>query len=793
MGQKTGDAVNFVANSTKLAKAGFAEAGQSLDLLTTIMNAYGLEAKDVTKVSDILINTQNLGKVTVGELSQSMGKVIPTAKAYGINLEQVASGYAIMTAKGIKSAETTTYMASMFNELGKSGTKASDTVKEISGKSFQDLIKSGKTVGDVLAMMDDYAKKNNLSLADLFGSAEAGKASLILSANAGKDFNEMLKSMNNTAGATDEAFKKVTNTTGERFRKSLNQLKNDAIKLGDSIAPLMDKLSSAISTIADKLNGLSKEQLDSIAKWGTFAIASGGALKILGGGISTIGNIAGGLSKLTGFLGKATTATKSAEAAIGLATKGFSAMGLATKASTILLNPWALAIAGVGIAGVATAKYLKKDAVPAVDLFADKVEYSTKQVTDNYGNMTTQVESNTIKISKATKDAVGAYIKMDDDVSKTLTDLYVTSAKITGDNTKSLIDKYNSMNTQIKDGMDKHYSNQEKTMKDFFATSNALTDKEEADALKTLKESNEDKKRENDEYVKKIQTILEKASKDKRELNSQEQKEINAIQEKMKTNAVKSLSDSEVESKVILERLKGYSERITAEQASEVIKNAEKQRQESVNAAEKQYDETVANIVRMRDESHAITKDQADKLIADAERQKKESITKAGEMKDEVVQKIKEMNADTLKNIDENDGHIMSKWEKLKGWFTDNPITRWIKTKTDDSDSEPGHKWTGTNYWQGGLTYLHDAPGRNTNYELYDLPRGTRIYNHDASEDLVLQTAESVATKVAGSILNNSNGKGKIEVIQHIYCPVPTPSELARQTKNNLKELGLQW
>ena len=261
----------------------------------------------------------------------------------------------------------------------------------------------------------------------------------------------------------------------------------------------------------------------------------------------------------------------------------------------------------------------------------------------------------------------------------------------------------------------------------------------------------------------------------------------------MKTNAVKSLSDSEVESKVILERLKGYSERITAEQASEVIKNAEKQRQESVNAAEKQYDETVANIVRMRDESHAITKDQADKLIADAERQKKESITKAGEMKDEVVQKIKEMNADTLKNIDENDGHIMSKWEKLKGWFTDNPITRWIKTKNDDSDSEPGHKWTGTNYWQGGLTYLHDAPGRNTNYELYDLPRGTRIYNHDASEDLVLQTAESVATKVAGSILNNSNGKGKIEVIQHIYCPVPTPSELARQTKNNLEELGLQW
>ena len=38
-GQKTGDAVNFVTNSTMLAKAGFAETSQTLDVLTTILNA----------------------------------------------------------------------------------------------------------------------------------------------------------------------------------------------------------------------------------------------------------------------------------------------------------------------------------------------------------------------------------------------------------------------------------------------------------------------------------------------------------------------------------------------------------------------------------------------------------------------------------------------------------------------------------------------------------------------------------------------------------------------------------
>ena len=39
-GQQTGDAVNFVSNATKLAKAGFAESADALDILTTIMNAY---------------------------------------------------------------------------------------------------------------------------------------------------------------------------------------------------------------------------------------------------------------------------------------------------------------------------------------------------------------------------------------------------------------------------------------------------------------------------------------------------------------------------------------------------------------------------------------------------------------------------------------------------------------------------------------------------------------------------------------------------------------------------------
>ncbi|HAT4161906.1 TPA: phage tail tape measure protein [Clostridium perfringens] len=279
-GQKTGDAVNFVSNSTKLAKAGFAEAGQSLDILTTILNSYGMKASEVTKVSDTLIQTQNLGKVTVGELSADMGKVIPTAKSLDVNLSQVASGYAIMTAKGVKCAETTTYMNSMFDELGKSGTVAQKALKEATGKTFPELMKSGKSVGDVLNSMNEYAKKNKKSLSDMFGSAQAGKAALLLSENGGKDFNNMLKQMNDSSGATEKAFKKMSSTTQYSLTAALNQGKNALIGFGDVIAPFVSLAAQVLSKVTSLFNNMSLGQKKLVVGFGATFV---GANILLGG------------------------------------------------------------------------------------------------------------------------------------------------------------------------------------------------------------------------------------------------------------------------------------------------------------------------------------------------------------------------------------------------------------------------------------------------------------------------------------------------------------------------------
>jgi TP901 family phage tail tape measure protein len=795
-GQSTADAVNFVTNATKLAKSGFAEAGESLDLLTTILNSYGLKSSEVNKVSDILVQTQNKGKVTVGELAQSMGKIIPTANALGVNLEQVASGYAIMTSKGIKSAEATTYMASMLNEMGKSGTSANKVIEKATGKTFPELIKSGKSVGDILNIMNDYAKKNGKSLTDMFGSAEAGKSALILSNNAGKDFNEMLKSMGLSAGETDKAFAKVNDVTGVKLAKSLNALKNSVVKMGDALTPIIEKLASGMQKLADKFNSITPEQQEMIIKTAGIIAVAAPLLIITGKLISAFGVISGAIGAVSTAMGIGAAATAGVGVAGGVATTGIAGLGAAVGTALVPLLPFIAAIGAVVATGFAIKHVLDQEVIPEVDLFADKSVTTSKKITDSHGNIVRSFDTVVTKISDGTEKAVGAYIKLDDDATKSLSSLYVNSTKITTEIATTLTTKYNEMGNQIKNSIDGHFKESYKTMQTFFNDSSALTAEEEAKALAKLNQDNEHNKTVTDIHLAKIQAILKIASDEKRALTLNEQIKINEIQNTMKINAVKTLSDGEVESKVILERLKAYTTRITTEQASEEIKNANKAKDGTILAANEKYSKSIAEIIKMRDESHSITADQASKLIKDAQSQRDGTIKNAEEMRAGVISKITAMNTDVVSNINISTGDILTSWDKLKNWwgswFPEKKNLTVVTTYEErvsnggkpDLNSHIGKNSSGTDYWKGGLTTMHEEK-----YELYNLPRASKIYNHDASEDMVLKTAQEVAK----GVLSSSGGKGITQTV-NIYSPnALNPSDTARANRKVLQEMAFNF
>lgn len=310
-GQKTGDAVNFVSKATDLARAGFAETGDALDVLSTIMNAYGLEASEVDKVSNDLIMTQNLGKTTVAELSSSMGKVIPTAKSTGVNLDELCGAYAVMTSNGVATAETTTYLNSMLNELGKQGSTAANAfaagtehIKE-GGLTMAEAMEQGWSLSDVLSVLDEQAAASGTSINNMFSSAEAGKAANILWDNAEK-FNGAVEEIQGSTTATSDALGNLE-TSGHKTEVAINQIKNAGLEFGQTIsamlAPALQKLAEYIRNAKEKLDGMDDGQKQAIVTIGLIAAAIGPALVIIGKVITAVGTITTGVGSLVGFVG----------------------------------------------------------------------------------------------------------------------------------------------------------------------------------------------------------------------------------------------------------------------------------------------------------------------------------------------------------------------------------------------------------------------------------------------------------------------------------------------------------
>ena len=310
-GQKTGDAVNFVSKATDLARAGFAETGDALDVLSTIMNAYRLEASEVDKVSNDLIMTQNLGKTTVAELSSSMGKVIPTAKSTGVNLDELCGAYAVMTSNGVATAETTTYLNSMLNELGKQGSTAANAfaagtehIKE-GGLTMAEAMEQGWSLSDVLSVLDEQAAASGTSINNMFSSAEAGKAANILWDNAEK-FNGAVEEIQGSTTATSDALGNLE-TSGHKTEVAINQIKNAGLEFGQTIsamlAPALQKLAEYIRNAKEKLDGMDDGQKQAIVTIGLIVAAIGPALVIIGKVITAVGTIATGVGSLVGFVG----------------------------------------------------------------------------------------------------------------------------------------------------------------------------------------------------------------------------------------------------------------------------------------------------------------------------------------------------------------------------------------------------------------------------------------------------------------------------------------------------------
>lgn len=284
----TADAANFVGRANQLSVAGFTSLSNATDVLTTTLNAYGLSADQVTGISNVLIQTQNLGKTSVDELSASMGKAISTGSAYGVNLENLSTAYVELTKGGIATAEATTYLSGMLNELGKSSSNVGKILQEKTGKSFGQLMRDGWSLADVLDVLMQSVDGNSEALMQLWSSQEAGKAANALAVQGFDDFNNVLgqmeREMSGATSTTKDAYEIMTNTSefvDTRFKTALTNL---GVAAGDQLRPALDWVKSSLTGVLESATEIVSGS-PAIMAIITGATAATGALAVAIGGL----------------------------------------------------------------------------------------------------------------------------------------------------------------------------------------------------------------------------------------------------------------------------------------------------------------------------------------------------------------------------------------------------------------------------------------------------------------------------------------------------------------------------
>lgn len=310
----TADAASFAGTATKLAVGGFTSATTAVDVLTTAINAYGLAASDATQLSDYLITTQNLGKTSVDQLAQSVGEVIPLASAYNVQMDNLSSAYAVLTANGIATAESGTYLKSMLNELGDTGSDVSEVLLNSTGKTFAQLMEQGYSLGDVMAMLGDAVDGDSTAFNALWSSTEAGIGALSLF-NAGADkYNSVLDSMRTSAGATEKAYSTMADTTDKSKQRMENSFNNLKISVGDVLNPALTQVYEGFTSVFAGMSDFVDEHPAVVAAISAIAVGVGG---------------------FTGALAAYNIATTAAK----FVTEAFTA--------TLAANPFVLAAAGI--------------------------------------------------------------------------------------------------------------------------------------------------------------------------------------------------------------------------------------------------------------------------------------------------------------------------------------------------------------------------------------------------------------------------------------------------------------
>ncbi|MGX0402184.1 phage tail tape measure protein [Staphylococcus epidermidis] len=320
-GWDTKDMLKGVGGVMDLAAASGEDLASVSDIVTDNLTAFGMKAKDSTHFADVLAQTSSKANTDVRGLGEAFKYAAPVAGALGYSVEDTSIAIGLMSNAGIKGEKAGTALRTMFTNLSKP-TKAMKDEMDKLGISITDSNGEMLPMRDVLdqlrGKMGGLSKDQQAAAASTIFGKEAMSGALAVINASDEDYKKLTKSIDGSKGASKRMANEMEGGIGGAMRKMKSAIESLAISLGDALAPMLYKVATWVTKLANKFSNLPTGVQKTIAVVGLLAAAIGPLLMVFGVMVSTIGTALTALGSLMTSMRTLSFLSKTSAAATGI-------------------------------------------------------------------------------------------------------------------------------------------------------------------------------------------------------------------------------------------------------------------------------------------------------------------------------------------------------------------------------------------------------------------------------------------------------------------------------------------
>jgi len=274
---------NMEGSILDLALATGEDLSLAAEVVSASINAFGLESKDAASVSNTLASAAANSSVQLSTFSTAFGHAGASAKAVGVDVEELSAMMGVLMDNGIKASKAGTGLRKSFMKLNEQGIPFGQTLQDLADGSM------------------------SLNQAQSLVGTTAANQLLILAQNKDK-VSELTNEYRTNTTRLDEMADAMGKTTHARIKKMQSAIEGMKIEMGALIADAVTPIINKITSLAGAFTNLDDRTKKIILIIAAVAAAIGPLLMIVAAATAVFGYLGVAIGALTSPIGLAVAA-----------------------------------------------------------------------------------------------------------------------------------------------------------------------------------------------------------------------------------------------------------------------------------------------------------------------------------------------------------------------------------------------------------------------------------------------------------------------------------------------------